>query len=83
MDTRRWRAVSWIYLYGREYREAADRYQHSTAKQAAKIAKKAGVKQLIIGHFSARIIDQTLFLKEAQTEFENTILGKDKTTYEL
>ena len=69
--------------YTEEFREAADRYQHSTAKQAAKIAKKAGVKQLIIGHFSARIIDQTLFLKEAQTEFENTILGKDKTTYEL
>ena len=55
----------------------------SFASQAAKIAKKAGVKKLIIGHFSARITDQSIFLKEAQTEFEKTILGKDKTTYDL
>jgi len=69
--------------YTEEFRESANRYQHSTAKQAAKIAKKAEVGQLILGHFSARFTDQSVFLKEAQTEFENVILGEDRHTYEL
>ena len=69
--------------YTEEFREAADRYQHATAKQAAKIAKKAGVKQLILGHFSARILDQSVFLHEAKKEFENVVIAKERTTYEL
>lgn len=69
--------------YTEQYREAADRYQHSTAKQAAKIALKAEAKQLIIGHFSARITDQNLLLEEAKQVFENTILGQDRHSYEL
>jgi len=50
---------------------------HSSALQAAQIAKAANVKKLIIGHFSARYIDQQPLLEEALTEFSNTALGED------
>lgn len=69
--------------YTDEQKEAAHRYQHSTARQAAKIALKAGAKKLIIGHFSARILDQSIFLREAKEEFDNVILATDKTTLPL
>ena len=50
--------------------------KHSTAKQAAQIAKDANVGQLILGHYSSRYTDLTLFKKEATTVFENVILGE-------
>ncbi len=45
---------------------------HSSAIQAAEIAKKASVKKLLIGHYSARYNDITPLLKEAQSVFSNT-----------
>lgn len=57
--------------------------QHSTARQAAEIAKLANVKKLIIGHYSARYSNQNELLKEAQVVFENTILGEDMTVYDI
>jgi ribonuclease Z len=56
---------------------------HSTAHQAATIAKKAEVGKLIIGHFSSRYTDLTILLDEAKVVFENTVLGVDKETYSL
>ena len=51
---------------------------HSTAKQAGTIAQMANVKQLLIGHLSARYNKvQHLVLQEAQSVFENTILAED------
>ncbi|MEE0973977.1 MAG: ribonuclease Z [Paludibacteraceae bacterium] len=50
---------------------------HSTAKQAATIAQKAGVKQLIIGHYSARYADLTPLHNEAKSIFKNTLLSFD------
>lgn len=50
---------------------------HSTASQAAAIAKKAGVGKLIIGHFSARYDNLEPLLAEAKTVFENTIIAED------
>lgn len=50
---------------------------HSTAKQAATIAQKAGIKQLIIGHYSARYADLTPLHNEAQSIFKNTLLSFD------
>jgi ribonuclease Z len=43
--------------------------QHSTALQAAQIAKQADVQKLLIGHFSARYKDLTPLLDEARTIF--------------
>ena len=55
---------------------------HTTAKQAATIAKKAKVGQLIIGHFSSRYRDITPFKNEARQVFENTILAiEGESTY--
>jgi len=57
--------------------------EHSTARQAAEIAKKANVKRLIIGHYSARYNNQNELLNEAKEVFENTVLGEDMTVYEI
>ena len=57
--------------------------EHSTACQAGKIAMKAGVKKLIIGHYSARYINQNELLNEAKAVFENTVLGEDLTVYDI
>jgi ribonuclease Z len=57
--------------------------EHSTARQAAEIAKKAKVKKLIIGHYSARYVRQTELLDEAKAVFENTVLGEDMSVYEI
>ncbi len=45
---------------------------HSTAPQAATIAQKAGVRKLLIGHFSSRYRDHGLLVEEARTVFNNT-----------
>lgn len=50
---------------------------HSTAAQAAQIAKLANVKKLMLGHFSARYTDNTVLLNEAKAIFENTILANE------
>ena len=50
---------------------------HTTAIQAAEIARDAQAKQLVIGHFSARYEDESVLLKEAQTVFPNTLLAKE------
>lgn len=56
---------------------------HSTASQAATIAREAGVKQLCIGHYSGRIKDENALLQEAQAVFPNTVLGKEKMIIEI
>jgi len=48
---------------------------HSTCIQAGTIAAKARVKQLMIGHYSARYKDLEPLLAEAKSVFENTILA--------
>jgi ribonuclease Z len=50
---------------------------HSSAKQAALIAKEAEVGKLIIGHFSARYPDENILLEEAKTIFPNTFLANE------
>ncbi|MBP3714114.1 MAG: ribonuclease Z [Phocaeicola sp.] len=56
-------------------RPKAEMTFHTTALQAATIAKDAGVKQLVIGHFSARYEEEDLLLREAQSVFPNTVLA--------
>lgn len=50
---------------------------HSSAAQAATIAKKAGVGKLILGHYSARYDSSAPFLEEAKKIFDNTYAAKD------
>lgn len=57
--------------------------KHSSAMQAATIAKKANVGQLILGHYSTRYGDISLFKKEAETVFDNVQLGNDGKVFEF
>lgn len=50
---------------------------HTTAAQAAEIAREAEVKKLVIGHFSARYDDESILLEEASAVFTNTQLAKE------
>ncbi|TDU40225.1 RNAse Z [Gelidibacter sediminis] len=55
----------------------APKTKHSTAKEAAQIAKMANVKMLILGHYSTRYDDLNQFKLEAQTIFKAVKLAKD------
>ncbi|MBK1895739.1 ribonuclease Z [Chryseobacterium paridis] len=59
-----------------DLKEMADYTGHATALEAATIAKKAEVGKLILGHFSNRYGDLTVFTDEARTVFPNTFLPK-------
>jgi len=61
--------------------EKANRYGHSTAKQAATVAKECGAKELILTHFSPRYEDVTPMLIEAKEIFENTLVAEDFLEY--
>lgn len=56
---------------------------HTTAPQAAEIAKAAQVKKLVIGHYSARYEDESILLKEAGEVFPQTILAQENLKIEL
>lgn len=55
--------------------------KHSTAKQAATIAKLANVKQLVLGHYSTRYECITLFKAEAETIFSPVFLADDGKSF--
>ena len=59
--------------------ENAFAYFHSTTAQAAEIAKKAGVRQLVLTHLSSRYTKQAeqKLLAEAQRVFPNTVIASD------
>lgn len=56
---------------------------HTTAKDAAGIAKQANAKKLVIGHFSSRYDDESLLLAEAQEIFPNTELAKENAVFKI
>lgn len=53
-----------------------EKTKHSTAKQAGIIAQKASVEKLVLGHFSARYKNLSLFKKEAQVVFDDVELAE-------
>ncbi len=57
--------------------------RHSTAKEAAAIAKAAKVGKLILGHYSTRYRSITLFKEEAQEVFQNVELADDGKVFEF
>ena len=61
----------------------AKKTMHTTAKEAATIALKANVKQLILGHYSTRYESISLFKEEAETIFEEVLLGDDGKSFEF
>ncbi|AWK06734.1 ribonuclease Z [Flavobacterium crocinum] len=61
----------------------AEKTLHSTAKEAATIALKANVKQLILGHYSTRYDGLEPFKKEAEEVFSNVLLADDGLSFDF
>ncbi len=62
--------------------KAAKRF-HSTASQAAELAKMANANQLLLGHFSSKYKDLEPFREEAVAIFQNTLVSVEGTAYEV
>jgi ribonuclease Z len=58
----------------------ARQFSHMTAKGAADLAVKAGVKQLILTHLSRRYREKDV-LAEAQSVFQNVVVARDFDTF--
>lgn len=63
--------------------DKAEKTMHSTAKQAATIAKLANVKHLVLGHYSTRYSSIDLFQQEAETIFPSVLLGDDGKVFDF
>ncbi len=63
-----------------EEAEMARQFSHMTAKGAAELALKAGVKQLILTHISRRYREKDV-IAEAQAIFPNTVVARDFDNY--
>lgn len=66
-----------------KHADLAEKTMHSTALQAAKIAKAAGVKRLLLGHYSNRYTDKVEFINEAKTIFDAVYLSEDLKTFSV
>lgn len=69
--------------YTEEFAAEAQQWGHSTAAQAARTARNAGARQLLITHFSTRFPDPTPLLQEARAVFPDTILAEDLMEIEV
>lgn len=63
--------------YGDDNLPMSQKYYHSTARQAAIVARQAGVSKLLIGHFSSRYDDEQVLLNQAREEFPPTELARE------
>lgn len=80
------RGVDLLYhesTYLKDLEERATKRFHSTSAQAATIAQKAGVKKLLIGHFSSKYETLEGFEQEAREIFPNTDLALEGVTYRV
>src|SRR6266571_716826 len=63
--------------FAEERRPKAQEYYHSTAREAAQLAKAAKVKRLVVVHISAVTRDDSVLLREARKIFKQTLVPKD------
>lgn len=78
--------VNLIYhesTYSDDNIERAEKYYHSTASQAATVARDANAKMLLLGHYSARYDNESLLLQEARAIFPNTYLSAESDIIEI
>ena len=69
--------------FKKELTNRANDTGHSTTFDAAEIARKAGVKYLMIGHFSQRYKETSELLYETKDNFKNSILAKTGLTLDF
>ena len=65
------------------HHDLAVKTKHSTAEEAAQIAAKAEVGQLILGHFSSRYPNLNAFIEQAQRHFQNVHLAEDGKIFDV
>ena len=69
--------------YTSDQEDRAKIYYHSTARQAATIAAGAGVRTLLLGHYSARYNDEQVLLEEAKAVFDHSILSQEGMVFDV
>ena len=57
--------------------------KHMTFRESATLAKLGNVKRLLLTHFSPSLENPNLYLKNATSVFENTIIGQDRLELNL
>ena len=67
--------------YCRDSQHRAEAYWHSTAADAATVAREAGVKKLLLGHYSSRYPDENAFLNEAREIFPESYLTNENDIF--
>ena len=80
------KGVSTLYhesTYGEDRLNNAEKYCHSTARQAAMVARDAGVGKLLLGHYSSRYGDENVLLTEAKNVFENCFLTNEMDVFDV
>lgn len=66
-----------------KHKDLARPTKHSTAKEAAQIAKMGEVNKLILGHYSTRYNDLSEFKREAREVFDSVELAEDGKVFEF
>ncbi|MDO5443934.1 MAG: ribonuclease Z [Bacteroidia bacterium] len=69
--------------YLAEHGDLAAKRHHSTTLQAAQCALEAGVKKLVIGHYTSRVRDAVKFENECRTIFPETYAASDGSSYDV
>jgi len=69
--------------YADDYIDHAEKYFHSTARQAATVARDAHAGKLLLGHYSARYEDESILFNQAREVFPNTELSAEGNVFEI
>ena len=69
--------------YAHDKLESAAKYCHSTAAQAAQVARDAHAGKLLLGHYSARYADENILLEEAKKVFDNSYLTNEMDIFDV
>ena len=80
------KGVSTLYhesTYADDKLSGAEKYFHSTARQAAQVARDAHVGKLLLGHYSARYTDENVLLNEAKEVFPNSFLTNEIDIFDI
>ena len=80
------KGVSTLYhesTYAEDNIEKARIYHHSTAAQAAMVARDANVGKLLLGYYSSRYSDENVLLDEAKAIFPNSYLTNEKLVFDV